>query len=344
MGGSIQGTPLVLSGSVTTFAGTTGALGSSDGTGTLFASFSLPNGVTTDGTNLYVADTDNHIIRQIVINTGVVTTLAGLAGNSGSSNGTGSAARFNRPYGITTDGTNLYVADTLNHTIRKIVIATGDVTTLAGSAGILGSTDATGALAGFNFPRGITTDAPDGTNLYVSDTNNHTIRRVIIATGTVTTLAGLAGVPGAVDASGSAARFNFPSGITTDGTNLYVADTNNHTIRSIVIASAAATTLAGTATASGTADNLGTAARFNLPSGITTDGTSLYVSDTNNHTIRKIVISTTVVTTLAGLAGTSGTTNGFGTLALFNGPYGITTDGIGLYLADSGNHTIRRIQ
>ena len=105
------------SGAVTTVAGT-GSSGSANGTGTS-ASFSNPSGITTDGTNLYVADHDNHLIRQIVISTGVVTTVAGTV-SSGSANGTGTSASFNNPHGITTDGTNLYVADMSNHLIRKI--------------------------------------------------------------------------------------------------------------------------------------------------------------------------------------------------------------------------------
>src|SRR5512143_2471243 len=111
---------------------------------------------------------------------GAVTTLAGTVGSFGISNGTGTAASFNQPIGLTTDGTNLYVADYANHAIRKIVIATGEVTTLAGTPGVLGSTDGTGAAAQFNFPSGITTN---GTNLYVADTNNHIIRKVVITTG-----------------------------------------------------------------------------------------------------------------------------------------------------------------
>ena len=117
MGGSIQGTELSLSTVVTSLAGT-GSSGSAKGTGTS-ASFSSPYGITTDGTNLYVADQSNHLIRQIVISTGAVTTLAGTVDN-GSANGTGTSASFNRPQGITTDGTNLYVTDQSNHLIRKI--------------------------------------------------------------------------------------------------------------------------------------------------------------------------------------------------------------------------------
>jgi len=117
MGGSSQGVELSLSTVVTTLAGT-GSSGSANGTGTS-ASFSLPYGITTDGTNLYVTDKITHLIRKIVISTGAVTTLAGT-GSSGSANGTGTSASFNIPSRITTDGTNLYVADFDNHLIRQI--------------------------------------------------------------------------------------------------------------------------------------------------------------------------------------------------------------------------------
>ena len=119
MGGSSQGVELSLSTVVTTLAGT-GSSGSANGTGTS-ASFNYPMGITTDGTNLYVADYSNHLIRKIVISTGAVTTVAGT-GSSGSANGTGTSASFNNPDGITTDGTNLYVTDTYNYLIRKIVL------------------------------------------------------------------------------------------------------------------------------------------------------------------------------------------------------------------------------
>jgi len=118
MGGSFQGVELSLSTVVTTLAGTARSSGSANGTGTS-ASFNNPSRITTDGTNLYVADRNNHLIRKIVISTGVVTTVAGT-GSTGSANGTGTSASFYYPVGITTDGTNLYVADTINHLIRKI--------------------------------------------------------------------------------------------------------------------------------------------------------------------------------------------------------------------------------
>jgi len=340
MGGAVQGAPLNLTNTVTTFAGSAGVAGSTDGTGTA-ARFDTPEGVTTDGTNLYVTDFRNHTIRKIVLSTGAITTIAGSAGLFGSSDGTGSAARFIYPAAITTDGTNLFIADSHNHTIRRIAISTGVVTTVAGSAGLIGSTDGTGSEARFYYPSGITTD---GTNLFVADAHNSIIRKIVIFTGTVTTLAGSAGISGSSDGTGTEARFNYLRGITTDGTNLFVADTNNHTIRKIVISTGVVTTISGSAGLIGATDGTGSAALFNYPWGITSDGANLFITDTYNHTIRKIVISTGAVTTIAGSAGAPGATDGAGSTAKFNLPWGITTDGTNLFLADQGNHTIRKIQ
>ena len=276
--------------------------------------------------------------------TGTTSTLAGTAGTTGSTDATGAAAKFNVPYDITTDGKNLYVSDSLNNTIRKVVIATAAVTTLAGTPSLTGgSSDGTGAAASFLGPLDLTTD---GANLYVSDTGNSTIRKIVIATGAVTTLAGTAGKIGSTDATGPAASFFFPYGITTDEINLYVCDTSNNTIRKIVIATGAVTTLAGTASLTGgSIDAIGPAASFNFPNDITTDGTNLYVADTGNGTIRQVVIATAAVTTLAGTAGKTGSTDATGAAAQFNRPYGITTDGKKLYLMDAEvNNTIRSIQ
>jgi DNA-binding beta-propeller fold protein YncE len=344
---------VIATGAVTTLAGTAGTQGSADAPSgpATSASFYHPLGITIDrtGTNLYVADSGNNTIRKIVIATGVVSTLAGT-GSSGSAdapNGPGTTASFNGPFDITTDGTNLYVPDYYSNTIRKIVIATGAVTTLAGTAGTTGSTDAPtgpGSVASFSGPDSITTD---GTNLYVADSGNNTIRKVVIASGAVTTLAGTAETTGgstdAPTGPGSAASFNNPSCLAIVGANLYVADNGNDTVRQIVIASGAVTTLAGTAGTAGSVDN--TASLYH-PTGITTDGTNLYVSDTYNNTIRQIAISSGAVTTLAGTAGTAGSLDapsGPGTSASFSNPYGITTDGTNLYVADYSNNTIREI-
>jgi len=144
-----------------------------------------------------------------------------------------------------TDGFgNLFVADTINHTIRKIVVATGAVTTLAGSPGNPGSTDGTGANALFNSPYGVASDGQG--NLFVADTRNHSLRKIVIATGAVTTVAGVAGSPGFADGPGSNALLNFPYSVTTDGAgSLFVGDLDNHKIRRFGIASQAVTTVVG---------------------------------------------------------------------------------------------------
>lgn len=279
---------------VATLAGTANAPGTTNGTGAV-ARFYEPFAVTrVSSSEFYVVDTYNHGIRKLT-DAGVVTTLAGTLGTSGSADGTGTAATFYAPKGIANDGTNLYVADTYNSTIRQIVISTGAVTTLAGSAGTTGTTDGTGSAARFNYPFGLTVT---GGNVYVADTTNQTIRKVTSA-GVVTTLAGTAGTAGSADATGTSATFNYPAGVVSDGTNLFVADSGNHTIRKIVISSGVVTTLAGTAGSAGATDGTGSAARFSMPIGLTIDNAgNLYVTDQYYTKIRKVVTSSGVVTTI----------------------------------------------
>lgn len=328
--------------SVTTLAGTAGQSGSTNATGAA-ARFNFPLGVAVDASgNSYIADESNHVIRKIT-NAGVVTTLAGTAGQSGSDDGTGSAARFNSPSGLAIDATgNLYVADTMNHTIRRITPA-GEVTTIAGSAGDAGSLNGTGNASRFNAPQGVAVNA---TNLFIADTGNHTVRRVVLATGVVTTLAGTAGQSGSADGAGAAARFNSPTGIAADAANrTWVADAGNNTIRA-VSAAGTVTTLAGLAGTQGAADGTGSAARFNEASALafhTAPGVAdLYLLDTENHTVRKIATATGVVTTMAGLPGTPGSTDGDGSTARFRFPAGIAVSSTGsAYIADTANHTVR---
>jgi sugar lactone lactonase YvrE len=326
-------------GVVTTLAGLAWNAGSTDGTGSA-ARFYNPGAVAVDAAgNVYVSE-DNHTIRKITP-AGVVTTLAGLAGNSGSTDGTGSAARFKNPRAVAVDaGGNVYVGDYFNHTIRKITPA-GVVTTMAGLAGNLGSTDGTGSAARFQHPDGVAVDAAG--NVYVADTTNHTIRKITPAS-VVTTLAGLAGNIGNVDGTGSAARFNYPRAVAVDvGGNVYVVDAASHTIRKVTPAGVV-TTLAGSAGGIGSTDGTGDAARFSSPNGVAVDaGGNVYVGDHVNHTIRKISPAG-VVTTLAGLAGNAGSTDGTGSAARFNLPRGVAVDAVGnVYVADYFSSTIRKI-
>lgn len=331
---SIYATPYTF----TTLAGTTSDYGSVDGSG-LSARFNRPAGLAVDSVgNVYVADQSNNTIRKVT-NSGVVTTLAGLAGSQGSANGTGNAARFDKPQGVAVDTAgNVYVADSNNQTIRKIT-GNGVVTTLAGLAGTPGSADGTGSTARFNYPEGLAVDGEG--NVYVGDYGNHVIRK-ITSGGAVTTLAGLAGSPGSADGTGSAARLYAPRGVAVDSTgNLYVADAFNHTIRKIN-SGGAVTTLAGMVLTLGSADGTGSAARFNYPAGVAVDSAgNVYIAEGTNHTVRMIT-STGVVTTLAGSAGNAGTTDGLGSAARFNVPYGVAVGGAGsIYLADTGNNAIR---
>jgi len=326
-------------GTVTTIAGSAGKTGSIDGIGSA-ARFNKPKGITTDGNNLYVVDQGNYTIRKIVISTGVVSTFAGYPGSSASVNGIGTNARFRSPVDVTTDNNNLYVTDQNDYTIRKIVISTRDVSTLAGLSGTSGTADGT-SLGRFSDLRGIVTD---GTSLYVSDGTR--IRKVIIATGEIISLAGDASSGGFADGTGSAARFYWPYGITSDGNNLYVTDVKYHTIRQIVIATAVVTTIAGTTTLTpGYLDGFGTAASFGTPYSITINSTNtnLFVTEYSNNSIRTISLGTKRVSTLAGSVLTTGSADNTGTEAQFNLPSGITISGENMYVSDLNNKKIRKI-
>jgi hypothetical protein len=320
-------------------AGDLGGPGNVDGTGA-GARFNRPAGVAVDRAgNVYLADSINSTIRKIAPS-GIVTTLAGAAGTYGSQDGTGTAAQFNSPAGLAVDGAgNVYVADTLNSTIRK-VSAAGVVTTLAGTAGMAGSADGSGAAARFRFPTGVAVDSAG--SVYVADRANAIVRKIV--DGAVTTLAGSAGLVGSADGAGAAARFSSPASVTVDGGgNAYVADHDNATIRKITPAGAV-TTLAGTAGMTGSANGTGAAARFNGPSGVMVDRAgSVYVADRDNQTIRKITFDG-VVTTLAGTAGMAGGADGTGSAARFSRPSGVAVDSVGyVYVADRDNHVVRKI-
>lgn len=321
-----------------TLAGLPGSAGSADGTGT-GARFGNPWGIALDSAgNIYVGESNNNIVRKVNPN-GTASLLAGAAGQIGSADGTGAAARFSLT-DVAVDGAgNIYVSDTGNHTIRKIT-PNGAVTTLAGSAGQSGSADGTGSAARFNNPIGVAVDS--GGTVYVGDHGNRTIRR-ISPSGAVSTFAGSAGQSGSDNGTGTAARFFGIYDVAVDGAgNVYVADSWNMTIRKITPAGVVST-LAGSAGQAGSADGTGNSARFNNPQGVAVDSAGhVYVADRGNHTIRKITPAG-VVTTIGGLAGSSGTADGVLNAARFNSLQGVAVDGSGnIYVADTANHTIRK--
>jgi sugar lactone lactonase YvrE len=264
-----------------------------------------------------------------------VTTFAGLMGSCGYADGTGSAARFSYPNNIASDSAgNLYTTE-YSDTIRRIT-PSGVVTTLAGLANSAAFADGTGSGARFNHPSGIIVDSAG--YIYVGDTGNYRIRK-ITPDGVVTTIAGA--LVGYVDGTGNAAKFNYLQGIAVDSVgNLYAADSVNNAIRKIDPSGVVTTFAGGT---SGSTDGIGTAAAFNRPSGISIDSSgNLYVADTNN-TIRKITPGA-VVTTIAGLALTGGSTDAIGSAARFNRPKGVIISPAGVaYVADTNNNTIRKI-
>jgi sugar lactone lactonase YvrE len=268
------------------------------------------------------------------------TTPVGLAGTAGTSDGTGSAARFHLPTGVAVGpGGILYVADSQNQTIREVAPG-GVVTTLAGSAGTPGGADGTGPFATFHTPSGVAVDGNG--NVYVADSANCLIRKVTPG-GSVTTLAGTVNVQGSKDGTGLAATFDAPSGVALDASgNLYVADTGNDTIRKVT-PQAVVTTFAGLAGTPGNVNGPGTAARFYQPYGVTVDaGGNVYVADTGNSEVRMITPAG-VVTTVAG-NGVSGYTDGTGTGAQFRAPRGVAVDSAGnLFVADTANCEIRKI-
>ena len=369
-------------GMVTTLAGLAGVSGSTDGVGSA-ARFYHPEGITVDiFGNVYVADTDNQTIRKITPG-GLVTTLAGVAGSNGNMDGIGRAASFNWPSGVAVDGTgNVYVTEIFNYDVRKITPA-GVVTTLAGQAGSSGNADGLGSDARFTDPGGVAVDAwgnifvadtyndrickitpagmvttlrmADGTaayfyrpqklgldvvgNVYVSDSLHHRILRLTTA-GDLTTFANLP-----IDLPlEDPASVPYADGVAVDALgNVYVADTGNSAVRKIT-QSGVMTTVAGFGPGFGSTDGVGSVARFFYPAGVAADGAgNVYAADMANHTIRKIAPGG-IVTTLAGLARSSGDADGTGSAARFNSPSAVAVDAVGnVYVADTGNGTIRKL-
>ena len=284
------------------FLGTpTNSEGYKNGTGTQ-ASFRVPGGMISDADgNIFVCDVDNHCIRKIskfnTLGSGqFITTFAGANpvadyGVEGSANGSGTSARFNGPTDIAIDGSgNFYVTDINNATVRKIT-SSGTVTTLAGSAGNVGTDDGTGGDARLGRPWGVA--MYDANNLVVSDIWNTNIRMININTGVVTTVAGPStGSNSQIKDGGlSDALFKAPKGIAVVEGIIYVADEN--VIRAIDIANDKVTTICGNKSSYGLADGQGSSATFTQLADLATDGNgNLYACESSlsisSNTIRKI--------------------------------------------------------
>lgn len=333
-------------GVVTTVAGTAGSSGSTDATGSS-ARFKSPLGVASDAAGtLYVADTGNHVIRKISSG-GVVETLAGTAGSSGSTDDTGASARFSSPYSVSVDGSNtVYVADTGNNTIRKITSG-GVVSTLAGMVGSNGAADGVGTMAGFSSPNAVAVGS--GGTVYVADTQNHVVRKIVVSTKAVTTYAGVSGIPGEVDGAVRPAKFHAPQSALLDAAgNLFVSDTDDSVVRKVT-ASGVVSVWTGLQGVSGSAEGSTATAQFNTPGAMALAASNtLVLADTGNHIIRKIS-SLPTVATFAGTAEQSGSKDGSGTsniltAAQFSSPSAVAVGSDGtIYVTDTDNNTIRKI-
>jgi sugar lactone lactonase YvrE len=340
-------------GEVVTLAGKADAPPSSaDGTG-VAARFYSPVGVVSNGEKtLYVTDGSNCTIRQIDTETGGVITLAGAVQACQAIDGTGTAAQFGSPRGLVygTVGENipvLYVADLIG-VIRRVSLSDRNVTTLA-------ITDETGQLATVSTPTGLALDGNG--HLYVSESSRNRIQQIDLTSMEMTLLAGNSN-PGGLDGTGEGARFDFPQQLAFAAGNLYVADANNDALRKIVVTAGVdlgtVTTPIGALTHRAANDGTGADAGFSFPSGGTSDGEgNVYVTDTGNNAIRKVVLATGEVTTIAGQAGVDtygdeDSPTGPGSAARFSGPTGITfwKDPAGaehLFVVDHGNNTIRQV-
>jgi uncharacterized protein (TIGR03437 family) len=267
-----------------------------------------------------------------------VNIFSGFSLMPGNTDGSAAAARFNAPLGMAIDqNNNLYVADELNHCIRKVTPA-GDVSTFCGN-GIAGHQDGNANTARFNFPSDITYDAING-YFYVADKGNHCIRKVNLS-GTVFTVAGIPGSPGYVDAPGLSARLENPAGVAVEGelANIYIADQGNHCIRKLDH-QGLLTTFSGS-TVPGQQDGTGIAAKFSAPADITWDTAGyLYVTDIINQNIRRISKNSQQVVTAAGV-GVAGFQDGTTALSLFNNPVGILAENNEAIVCDVLNHRIR---
>lgn len=317
------------------------------------ARFNGPNMITADSNFVYLADSANAVIRKIDKSNGTTTILAG--GNSGGGtvcpgtvttncrDGVGTAAEFNGIVGLTNDGNNLFVLESSGRRIRKVNLATSVVSTFAGSGNAAAADNTSGILASFNNPSWISLF---NGNLYVVDRGNCTIRVINPITTAVSTLAGGPTLCSfANDPVGINARFVSPIAVVGLGSYLYVTDIGvggGHKVRRIALAGTnPVDTIAGDGVQAST-DGIGTLAQFNDPHGLTTDGTNLFISEWSGHKIRHLNLTTNRVTTLVGSG--SGYSDNAGGNGLLNFPGYLLSDGQNIYIADTGNHSLRRIE
>ena len=271
----------------------TGAAGAADGAYDK-ASFFRPQGMALDGDSLYVADTENHLLRKVDLKARTVLTIAGTGKQTDKyfEKGPARSVGLNSPWDLQLQGRTLYIAMAGPHQIWKLDLDNQEVSTYAGS-GREARKDGPLLEAGFAQPSGLTTD---GKHLYVSDSESNIVRSIDFATGVVTTLVGGDLFDfGDVDAIGNSVRLQHPLGLVALGNTVLIADTYNHKIKQLDLDTRSVKTLFGSGTP-GQAD--GTMASFYEPGGLSVANEKLYVADTNNHAIRVVDLKTKSTATL----------------------------------------------
>ncbi len=346
------------SGEITTVAGGVSFIG--DGGKAIFANlslgffFSFGSGIALDGKgNIFIADANNNRVRQIDINTGIITTVAGNGGVGFSGDGgLATSAKLNLPIGVALDSAgNLFIVERNNSLVRRVDAVTKIITTVAGG-GQPPDSLGDGALAtdaALSEPTAIAIDTVG--NLYISDSSNNRVRKVEASTSIIRTVAGNGkeGFSGDGELA-TLAKFSLPRGLAIDSqSNLYIADLGNSRIRRVDAQTGIITTVAG----NGTTDrlnigdgNLATNASVNLPSAIAFDGKeNLFIADTENRRIRRVDQTTKIITTVAGTGdfGFAGD-GGLAINATFTDTCGLGVDGTGnIFIVDQFNRRIRRV-
>ena len=358
----VSGTP-----AVTVFAGNgSGSAGeggySGDGGPATLAQLGRPDGVAVDASgNVFIADTDNSVIREVAFGSGTISTVAGTyypptegCNNSGD-NESATSAQLCRPGGVFVDASgNIFIADTENSVIREVVAATGNIQTVAGNA-ILGAgysgDDAAATSAQLKFPYGVFVDISG--NIFIADTENSAVREVVKATGNIITVAGSATLGAGYSGDGSTAtnaQLDLPNDVFVDSSgDILIADTQNSAVREVNASSGNIQTVAGSATLGAGYSGDGaaaTGAQLHLPNGLFVDSSgNIIFADSHNYVLREVLYSTGYIQTIAGnhTVADSGD-GGTATNASLSTPGGVFVDGPGnVFIADTENSVVREV-
>jgi len=342
---------VIQAGTIQTVAGNGKEGYSGDGGPATSAQLDDPFGVFVYGSeNIFIADTDNFIIREVVASSGNIQTVAGTPGTAGyaGDGGAATSAQLDEPEGVFVDGSgNIFIADTFNSVIREVTA--GNISTVAGSYYAWNDTcnysgdGGPATSAQLCLPNGVFVDGSG--DIFIADTNNLRIREVVAAVINTVAGDGTAGYSGD-GAAATSAEVNYPSTMVVDGSgDIFIADTDNFVIREVTAGNIE--TFAGNNTLAYSGDGgLATNAALNFPGEMFVDGAgNIYIADTDSSVIRKVVASTGDIQTVAGngVSGYSGD-GGLATRAELNFPSGVFVDGSGnIFVADTENSVIREV-